>query len=445
MGWRSVGVFENRKYINSHSGFSTASPEGKGKLLGKKFLATIRNQFVNCWHRFDTFRNCWVFPRFFLEVSSSLFVARLNTQMDSWSIIYPRSREACQKRISGQKVMEEKTIEWMVGTKWWKSRCVLVDQLLVVLVTTSSIKNLSPKNWLCLEFGKWTGFDCRDLGVQYSTCGQTNLWHKLGVLYQSLVSEPVKVDSGSNIGPLPFWSTPSLRRGVLSIFTTQTWSGEAKKTQAKTLSTWNISEFSEHCEVFGCFSQRRFFFAPLTPSSWNFGANQMHRKRSVIRRAAAARAAPGGRNGSLGGEPLELEKLPPQDWELGWNVFFGYLNLNFVFFLNLFFGGEEGGRGVHFFLLPFLGCKFLLDAEFESKTLQRCQFRGCSCQLFVSFRRSWWISMTWCHTGEWDVKEVVKNTYHGWWVEKHLSLPSWILITGSSSSILTTFHHSLGF
>lgn len=39
----------------------------------------------------------------------------------------------------------------------------------------------------------------------------------------------------------------------------------------------------------------------------------MHRKRSVIRRAAAARAAPGGRNGSLGGEPLELEKLPPQD------------------------------------------------------------------------------------------------------------------------------------
>lgn len=39
----------------------------------------------------------------------------------------------------------------------------------------------------------------------------------------------------------------------------------------------------------------------------------MHRKRSVIRRAAAARAAPGGRNGSLGGEPLELEKLPPQE------------------------------------------------------------------------------------------------------------------------------------
>ncbi|CAL1159210.1 unnamed protein product [Cladocopium goreaui] len=32
-----------------------------------------------------------------------------------------------------------------------------------------------------------------------------------------------------------------------------------------------------------------------------------------MRRAAAAKAAPGGKNGSLGGEPLELEKLPPQD------------------------------------------------------------------------------------------------------------------------------------
>eukprot|EP00435_Cladocopium_sp_Y103_P026230 s1080_g6.t1 len=32
-----------------------------------------------------------------------------------------------------------------------------------------------------------------------------------------------------------------------------------------------------------------------------------------MRRAAAAKAAPGGKNGSLGGEPLELEKLPPQE------------------------------------------------------------------------------------------------------------------------------------
>lgn len=33
----------------------------------------------------------------------------------------------------------------------------------------------------------------------------------------------------------------------------------------------------------------------------------------AMRRAAAAKAAPGGKNGSLGGEPLELEKLPPQE------------------------------------------------------------------------------------------------------------------------------------
>ena len=35
--------------------------------------------------------------------------------------------------------------------------------------------------------------------------------------------------------------------------------------------------------------------------------------RVAMRRAAAAKAAPGGKNGSLGGEPLELEKLPPQE------------------------------------------------------------------------------------------------------------------------------------
>ena len=114
MDSRSVGFFENRKYIDSHRGFFTASPEGKGKLLGKKFLATIRNQFVNCWHRFDTFRNCWVFPRVFLEVSSSLFVARLNTQMDSWSIIYPRDPERhAKKEFRVKKSWEKK--HWMDG------------------------------------------------------------------------------------------------------------------------------------------------------------------------------------------------------------------------------------------------------------------------------------------------------------------------------------------
>ena len=41
-----------------------------------------------------------------------------------------------------------------------------------------------------------------------------------------------------------------------------------------------------------------------------------------MRRPAAAKAAPGGKNGSLGGEPLELEKLPPQEWS----------------------GGEDGGK-----------------------------------------------------------------------------------------------------
>lgn len=114
------------------------------------------------------------------------------------------------------------------------------------------------------------------------------------------------------------------------------------------------------------------------------------------------------------------------------------------FFWIFFLGVKKGGGGCIFFCCHFWDVNFCWMLSL-SKTLQRCQFRGCSCQLFVSFRRSWWISMTWCHTGEWDVKEVVKNTYHGWWVEKHLSLPSWILIKGSSSSILTTFHHSLGF
>ena len=38
--------------------------------------------------------------------------------------------------------------------------------------------------------------------------------------------------------------------------------------------------------------------------------------------------------------------------------FFGYLNLNFVFFLNLFFGGEEGGRCVHCFCCHFWDVNF---------------------------------------------------------------------------------------
>lgn len=130
--------------------------------------------------------------------------------------------------------------KWMDGgNKLVKKLCWPIV-LLVVLVTISSIINLSPKNWLCLKFGKWTGFGgCQDLGVQYSTCGQTNLWHKLGVLSQSLVSEPVKVDSGSNIGPVPFWNTPPFRRGVFSIITTQTWSGRQKRPKPRHFRHWN--------------------------------------------------------------------------------------------------------------------------------------------------------------------------------------------------------------
>lgn len=107
--------------------------------------------------------------------------------------------------------------------------------------------------------------------------------------------------------------------------------------------------------------------------------------------------------------------------------FFGYLNLNFVFFLNLFFGGEEGGRCVHCFCCHFWDVNFCWMLSLRVTRCRGANFGdavvSCLCHSGGLGEYLWRGA-----TGEWDVKEVVKNIYHGWWVEKHLSLPSWILI-----------------